>query len=358
MMPGTPGSAPGALRPQLMESLSQQITDITSKDTPTREQLDEKDQFLNRLQETIGQVIDGAVVSPFGSAVNGFWSPNSDIDICIQIPKCRTRSTQIHALRRIASALQGASSHSIEPRFGARVPIIRWAPRRPGFLACDISVNNSLAVYNSRLVGTYTSIDPRMRPLGMVIKYWAKNRSINDRSRGTLSSFSLLLMLIHFLQRRGPPVLPSLQDLALEMNLSPVYCNGADIRFVSDRDLIDSDLGRICPDGPNRESLGELLSEFYRFYGFEYRSGVIAVRDIRGFHGETEGNFLYVDNPFEIGKDVANVMPNQYNRIRAEFRRVYQLISDGRTDLAEICQRIQPPPPDIATPRAIRTRHA
>jgi DNA polymerase sigma len=47
-------------------------------------------------------------------------------------------------------------------------------------LACDLNVNNTLALQNSKLIKAYVSIDPRVRPLAMVIKYWAKRRGIND----------------------------------------------------------------------------------------------------------------------------------------------------------------------------------
>jgi DNA polymerase sigma len=47
-------------------------------------------------------------------------------------------------------------------------------------LACDLNVNNTLALQNSKLIKAYVSIDPRVRPLAMVIKYWTKRRGIND----------------------------------------------------------------------------------------------------------------------------------------------------------------------------------
>ena len=297
---------------------------------------------MTRLQRTVESVVDGAVVSPFGSAVTGFWSPNSDIDVCIQTPGCRTRASQIQALRKIAFSLHTIPTHYIEPRFGARVPIIHWAPRRPGYLACDISINNNLAVINSKLIGAYSSIDPRFGKLGLVIKHWAKARGINDRSRGTVSSFSLVLMLIHFLQRRPRPILPSLQDLALELNEPLVYCQGADVRFATDPAAIKAELDRLSGGQVNDESLGFLLFEFFRYYGFEYKKGIIGVRDLRPFHAGEGGAdspvYLVVDNPFEVGKDVANVSPSQHARIRQELKRAKSLIDDGNeVSLSEIC---------------------
>lgn len=319
-------------------ALSKEILDLYERVRPSQEQIDERDNFIQRLQRSLDQVLGGAVALPFGSAVNGFWAPNSDIDVCVQLAGCRRRADQINALRKVANTLQSISTHYIEPRFGARVPIIHWAPRRPGYLACDISINNNLAVINSRLVGAYCSIDPRMAPLGMAIKYWAKVRGINDRSRGTLSSFSLLLMLIHFLQHRRPPILPSLQDLSLEHNEPLMYLDGADIRFMTDTWVIRSEMHRLTGGQPNDESLGNLFYEFFRYFGHEYKQGVVGVRDLRQFEFSTEPVYLHVDNPFEVGKDVANLSASQIGRIRQEFRRAKSLMDDSSdVSLADIC---------------------
>jgi DNA polymerase sigma len=334
------------VQPDRFPALTKQIDDMYLRLKPSQEQIDERDDFLLRLQRSVDRVVEGAVVLPFGSAVNGFWSPNSDIDVCIQLAGCRRRADQINALRKVANALHSISSHFIEPRFGARVPIIHWAPRRPGYLACDISINNNLAVMNSRLVGAYCDIDPRMRRLGMAIKFWAKARGINDRSRGTLSSFSLLLMLISFLQKRNPPILPSLQDLALELNEPLMYLDGSDIRFMTDRIAIAEEMNRITNGVSNEEPLGELFHEFFNHYGFQYKQGIIGIRDLRSFEIATPSPdrslYLNVDNPFEVGKDVANVSPSQHARIRQEFRRAKSCIENNNT-LDEICAVVKIP---------------
>ena len=354
-----------------IDDLSKQMQALCAQLQPTREQLDEKDAFLSRLQRTIEGVVPGSAVAPFGSAVNGFWSPNSDIDVCVQTPGCRSRNEQITALRKIASSLHSISSHFIEPRFGAKVPIIHWAPRRSGYLACDISINNNLAVVNSRLLGAYCTIDPRVSILGFTIKHWAKARGINDRSRGTLSSFSLLLMLIHFLQRRSPPILPSLQDLALVHNEPLMYLQGSDVRFMTDPSAIASEMTRLTNGVPNEESVGKLLCDFFKFYGYDYKQGVIGIRDLTSFNDSEEAVFLVVDNPFEVGKDVANVAPSQYSRIRQEFRRAKQLIDTSSTvSLSDICSQadlpkgnvkpglhpLDPPMQNLGRPKSTKSR--
>ena len=63
-------------------------------------------------------------------------------------------------------------------------------------LSCDINVNNTMALRNTRLIRTYVDIDPRVRPLVMIIKYWAKRRALNDAAKGgTLSSYCWVMMV-------------------------------------------------------------------------------------------------------------------------------------------------------------------
>lgn len=61
----------------------------------------------------------------------------------------------------------------------AKVPIVKiWDPELE--LACDMNVNNTLALENTRMIKTYVDIDERVRPLAMIIKYWTKKRILND----------------------------------------------------------------------------------------------------------------------------------------------------------------------------------
>merc|ERR1711884_963277 len=99
---------------------------------PTKQQLEGLHDFLERLQSQIDQIFEGAKVLPFGSATNGFWTAQSDVDVCIQVPRASTRATQVKLLRDIADRLGKVNGYQVEPRYGAQVPILHWAPRRPG----------------------------------------------------------------------------------------------------------------------------------------------------------------------------------------------------------------------------------
>ena len=43
-------------------------------------------------------------------------------------------------------------------------------------------------------------VDWRLSPLVQFVKHWAKVQGINDASQGTVSSYSLVLMVVHYLQ--------------------------------------------------------------------------------------------------------------------------------------------------------------
>ena len=61
----------------------------------------------------------------------------------------------------------------------AKVPIVKfWDPELQ--LACDMNVNNTLALENTRMIKTYVEIDERVRPLAMIVKRWTKQRILND----------------------------------------------------------------------------------------------------------------------------------------------------------------------------------
>lgn len=47
---------------------------------------------------------------------------------------------------------------------GARCPVIKCEHRATG-MKCDLSINNRLALRNTRLIKLFSSLDPRVRPL-------------------------------------------------------------------------------------------------------------------------------------------------------------------------------------------------
>lgn len=64
----------------------------------------------------------------------------------------------------------------------AKVPIVKiWDPELK--LACDMNVNNTLALENTRMVRTYVDMDERIRPMALAVKHWTRRRIINDAGK-------------------------------------------------------------------------------------------------------------------------------------------------------------------------------
>lgn len=74
------------------------------------------------------------------------------------------------------------------------------------FYGCDFfQFHVSLLLITFCLMGHSwcLSADLRIRPMILVIKKWARHNQINDASKGTLSSYTLVLMVLHYLQSQS-----------------------------------------------------------------------------------------------------------------------------------------------------------
>ncbi|KAI9909100.1 hypothetical protein PsorP6_015264 [Peronosclerospora sorghi] len=55
--------------------------------------------------------------------------------------------------------------------------------------SCDLCVGGVNALLSTALLEFYGQVDPRVRPLFFAVKYWAKQRGINDSVNDTPSSY-------------------------------------------------------------------------------------------------------------------------------------------------------------------------
>ena len=143
---------------------------------PTSESEQRRSRFIQKLDNILREQwpASSVKVNVFGSTGNSLGTSDSDVDICI--------TTDCKELERVCNIAELLAQHGMEKVVcvsSAKVPIVKvWDPDLQ--VACDINVNNPLALENTQLVRTYVSIDNRVRPLAMIIKYWAKRRILND----------------------------------------------------------------------------------------------------------------------------------------------------------------------------------
>lgn len=232
----------------------------------------------------------------------------------------------------------------------AKVRIVKiWDPELK--LACDINVNNVAAIENTRMINTYIQIDDRVRPLAMIIKHWTKRRILNDAGiGGTISSYTWICLILNFLQTRVPPVLPVLHNLphrAIDETTGKPSLGA----FADDVDKLRGSGDK------NKESLGQLLFQFFKLYGHEVdyekeamsvRQGKRIKREERGWHpggGHKEGvNRLCVEEPFNTERNLGNSADGYaWRGIHLELRRAFDLLADGQ-QLEKACEQFEYPP--------------
>ncbi|KAI8295895.1 Poly(A) RNA polymerase cid13 [Colletotrichum sp. SAR 10_98] len=271
-------------------------------------------------------------VNLFGSSGNLLCSDDSDVDICITTPW-----KEMEGVCMIANLLAKKGMEKVVCISAAKVPIVKiWDPELG--LACDMNVNNTLALENTRMVRTYVEIDPRVRPLAMIVKYWTRKRIVNDAAfGGTLSSYTWICLIIGFLQLRDPPVLPSLHQ---RQHQRLPKKGGPESAFADDLDKL-----RGFGD-KNKSSLGDLLFQFFRFYAheFDYEKNAISVRLGRKVSKQEKGwhiglnNFLCVEEPFNTVRNLGNTADEySFRGLHLELRRAFDLISEAKLD--ECCEQ-------------------
>ncbi|UKZ90125.1 uncharacterized protein TrAFT101_005154 [Trichoderma asperellum] len=207
-----------------------------------------------------------------------------------------------------------------QPRDRYRDPL--EFPKSDAGVQCDINFSAHLALQNTLLLRCYSHTDPRVRPMVLFIKHWAKVRGINSGYRGTLSSYGYVLMALHYLVNVVQPfVCPNLQQLAPipPNNLSPaeiestITCRGYDVQFWRNEEEIvrlasHNQLNR------NTESIGHLLRGFFEYYaqngmmsngigkGFDWGRNVISLRTYGGILTKQEKGWTGAKTVYEVQK--------------------------------------------------------
>lgn len=161
----------------------------------------------------------------------------------------------------------------------AKVPILRFFDSNTR-LEVDLNFNNIVGIRNTHLLKTYAqrkcyfnsmltwienwfeTVDWRVRPLVLVVKLWARHHDINDAKSSTMSSYSLTLMVIHYLQNLPVPVLPCLQKIRAER-----FWPEGDIRRL--QTFGDDELRPL--KSTNDMTLGQLFAGFLDYYANQFK---------------------------------------------------------------------------------------
>eukprot|EP00922_Rhytidocystis_sp_ex-Travisia-forbesii_P013943 GHVS01020799.1.p1 GENE.GHVS01020799.1~~GHVS01020799.1.p1 ORF type:complete len:371 (+),score=38.38 GHVS01020799.1:40-1152(+) len=312
--------------------LSRDLRKLDDSLRPLRAQYKWKQTFIRSMQPLLEKATGGELHT-FGSCENGFWTKCSDVDACLVIPNCHSKSAQISKIQLVKKHLMRQKQDYQVLVVRAQVPIAKIMDPKTRLTICDISVNNTAALHNSLLSGTLSRIDPRVQPLGRFIKHWATARQINDRD----------IELV-------PPT-PSSTGAAVGDETDPVNTTTSAANLTDPRKPpFVADVGRIQTEifegySKNRQSLGELIVEFFRLFGDDrFRGGESGVT-VEIYDGAERPNNLGVLScicPL-TKKNVNPFMLDVWQQLHAEFARARDLLDSG-CSLEKLCEpRILPP---------------
>ncbi|XP_061875526.1 poly(A) RNA polymerase GLD2 isoform X2 [Colius striatus] len=288
---------PETVLPVAKDELSQQILELFKACQQQTCDLKRKELCRAELQREIQQIFPHSRLFLVGSSLNGFGTRSSDGDLCLVIKEqpVNQKTEARHILSLVHKHFSTKLCYIERPQLiRAKVPIVKFRDK----VSCvefDLNVNNIVGIRNTFLLRTYAYVENRVRPLVLVVKKWASFHKINDASRGTLNSYSLVLMVLHYLQTLPEPILPSLQK-----NYPESFDPSMQLQFVHRAP-------RIIPpyQSKNASSLGDLLIGFFEYYAteFDWSHQMISVREAKALPRpdgiEWRNKFICVEEPFD-----------------------------------------------------------
>ena len=184
----------------MMEAI---LRDVVLAYQPEHEELVARETFVKELSAFITQLWADARLKPFGSSCNGFSFRESDLDISVTFKGVETSEQLdcvclVEELSSHLMKMQGVTK--VLPITAAKVPIVKLFHSKFNIEA-DISLYNVLASENSAMLALYAVIDERFKVLGYLVKLFAKCCDLCDASKGSLSSYAYLLMMLYYLQQ-------------------------------------------------------------------------------------------------------------------------------------------------------------
>jgi DNA polymerase sigma len=172
---------------------------------------------MTHVSKHILDASDGALdVCLYGSAAMDLSTRDSDLDL--HVIDAVTREHTAAGVDAMAKLYKRVSKGELKPLLPRGRPLLHMkvAVARMRFKGLEIDlVSSAQSPAKARLVNAYMRAQPRLRPLILAVKGWAKARGLVDAQRGMLNTFSVVLMVIHYLHARHRlPVLQPSSPLA------------------------------------------------------------------------------------------------------------------------------------------------
>uniref|UniRef100_T1J4Z7 polynucleotide adenylyltransferase n=1 Tax=Strigamia maritima TaxID=126957 RepID=T1J4Z7_STRMM len=284
--------------------LHQEIEDFYQYMSPSPEEHHMRDDVVKRITQVVIELWPQAKVEIFGSFKTGLYLPTSDIDLVVF---GTWDSLPLRTLEKALLDYNIADPMTIKVLDKASVPIVKLTDLKTD-VKVDISFNMNNGVGSAKLIKTFKKEFPALPKLVLVLKQFLLQRDLNEVWTGGISSYSLILLTVSFLQ------------------LHPKH------------------------DATNADAnLGALLIEFFELYGrhFNYLKTGIRVKNGGAYIAKEEvqkdmvdghrPSLLCIEDPLNAGNDIGR---SSYGALHVKQAFDYAFVI--------LCQAVVPRTPRLA----------
>ena len=248
----------------------------------------------NKIMEIINSKFPNYKGQIFGSFSQDLSLSNSDLDICLNFKNCPSgRNEHIIILSNILKTINKSRKFSKNHLITARIPIIRCFHKNTG-IKIDISINRKCNYISNSNVKSLIKTNPCIQYLTLLIKFYLRQRKLNDVHQGGISSVLILNLVYAYL------LYTKKMNLFTEQNLN----------------------------------LGSLLFGFFDFFGFKFQFNKIEINNKFGgfFKPMLKDNVkIFVNSPIDEEENLSK-NPFQFDKVILAFQNAYECLSSHNSD--------------------------
>ncbi|XP_064385379.1 terminal nucleotidyltransferase 4B-like [Halichondria panicea] len=176
--------------------LHEEISDCYEYLKPRPSEIRMRADVITRVAHIIKNRWPHAVVSVFGSVCNNLFLPTSDIDLVVL---GQWAKLPLFSLEEDFVTADIAVDGSILVLDKTSIPIIRFIDKVTE-VKVDISFNRDTGIESARMITSFIHEYPALPKLALVIKQFLTQRNLNEVFYGGISSYSIILLIVNFLQ--------------------------------------------------------------------------------------------------------------------------------------------------------------
>jgi non-canonical poly(A) RNA polymerase PAPD5/7 len=222
-----------------MLKLHFEIVDFYNYIKPHKSEYDIRKKSFEILKQILLKKFPDFRVKSFGSFPNEIFLADSDVDIVVI---SKQKIDQKKTLEKIYECIIGKSElFDYIRKIDAKVPIIKLQLKETKIFL-DISVDRKNGYDAKRVIKRSMNDFHALKPLLYVLKYFIRQKKLNETFTGGVSSFLLFNLVLAFLQYKNKIAYSNINNY-----------------------------------NSNQLNLGQLLVDFFQFYGFEFNYDEIGI---------------------------------------------------------------------------------